>query len=140
MYNEYMIYTSNYFTVKNDPKGLGISRGTPNWWNGEVEIDLAPATWEMVKMDDYDQFTPLFKAQLAKLDVHKFAKRCEGRILLCWENIAKEHCHRELIRDWFIENGYECEEYVKPEVAKIAKEAIIKPKKTNFSPGQILLF
>jgi hypothetical protein len=108
-----MIYTSNFSTVKNDSRGLAICRSQPKWWSGEVEIRLAPATWEMVRMKDWEKFIQMFALQVKKLDVHEMAKICEGRILLCWENIEKEHCHRELILRWFKKNGYECEEYKK---------------------------
>lgn len=111
-----MIYTSNYAKTRSIDSSLlvGISRGMPKTFKGKQVIELAPATWEMIKMGNWEKFVPLFNAQLDKLNVHKYAQLLDGKYLLCWENLEEKTCHRTLVREWFIRNGYECEEWEKP--------------------------
>lgn len=124
-----MIYTSNYATVKNHPDAISVSRGRPWWFKKEIYLELAPPTWEMVKMNDHEKFVVLFRQHLATLDVHEWAKKCEGKILCCWENIKLKTCHRQILVEWFKENGYEAMEWEKPKPVTVAEaEAIFSGK------------
>ena len=109
-----MIYTSSYRQSWNNEKGTSISRGQPKGWIGSKYLKLAPPTWEMVRMKDWDRFKTLFNHHLATLNVHATAAILNKRVLLCWENVHKgQDCHRTLVREWFNTNGYECEEVPK---------------------------
>jgi hypothetical protein len=105
---EEMIFTSNFKISGKDPRSLAICRSTPKDYRGDKNLILAPS-WDIIKLP-MDKFAPLYiQSVLKRLDVHQLAKMCQDRILLCWEDNPKE-CHRSLVMDWFIQNGYECEE------------------------------
>lgn len=106
-----MIYTSYFGKCWNYKNAVAISRGKPKNWQGLSEPTLAPATWEMIKNDDWETFTLKFLQQLECLNVHELAKKLNNKILLCWEKHGDaQNCHRAFVREWFIENGYDCVE------------------------------
>lgn len=45
-----------------------------------------------------------------KLDAHKFAKKYDGCVLLCYER-AGEFCHRNIVASWLRYNGYDATEF-----------------------------
>jgi hypothetical protein len=123
-----MIQTSNYYTAWGKPNAVRISNGMPNGFVVSDSIPELYPKWSWVKAKlPWEEFQPLYQAQLEKLDVHTMAKRCEGKILLCFETLSKAHCHREQVRDWFIANGYECEE-LPPRIAAPKPEKVLTIK------------
>ena len=108
-----MIYTSDYFTVWGQPNAVKISNGMPKGFQAEFAIPELYPKWVWVRYHiPWEKFIPLYNNEiLAKLDADLIAKKCEGKILCCYEKLDKAHCHRELVRDWFIANDYNCEEW-----------------------------
>ena len=106
------IWTSNYFSVWGKNNIVRISNGMPKGIVACDEIKELYPKWVWVKYHlPWQKFIPLYMEQLSKLDVHKLAQRCKGKILCCYErDLMKAHCHRELVKKWFLENGYECKE------------------------------
>jgi hypothetical protein len=121
-----MIYTSNYATAFNQPNAVSISRSAPKNFSGPQIIKLVPRSWAMIKMNDYSRFKTMFLQQLQSINVHKMAKFCENKILLCWEDTSKANnwCHRDIVREWFNKHGYPCEEWQNP-----YKHVKVEPKK-----------
>ena len=112
-----MIYTSYFAHYKGDD-GVAICLWLPSWsTNIKHYPELAPTQdillkWKnsaQSKLDERDYIETYKKEVLGKLDVNKVAKDLDGKVLLCYEKTGK-FCHRNIVRDWFIENGYECKE------------------------------
>ncbi len=81
---------------------------------GEIKQLYPPWLWVRYHMP-WKEFQIKYNQQLALLDVNELAKKCDGKILCCFErDLKKDHCHRELLKEWFIKNGYKCEEWVNP--------------------------
>lgn len=109
-----MIYVSNFAnSKKTDLPAVAICRGVPNWFKGTRYPCLAP-DWNLVDavkggyMPE-EEFADVYKNILSKLDVHKVYKDLDGKVLCCWCGKGK-FCHRNFVKEWFKEAGYECEE------------------------------
>ena len=109
-----MIYVSNFAnSKKTELPAVAICVGIPYWFKGTSYPDLAP-DWSMVKaVKDGSLFEVDFEAAymniLNKLDVHKVYKDLDGKVLCCWCGKGK-FCHRNFVKNWLKEAGYECEE------------------------------
>jgi len=134
-----MIYTSNYFTAWGKDNIVQISNGKPKTLEvSETMKELYPKwTWIRAKYP-WEEFSEKYNKLLSELDVHEFAKKCEGKVLCCYENIEKKHCHRELVTKWFIDNGYKCEELPKKKSKAKKKSKNVIDKATEAI--QMLLF
>lgn len=116
-----MIYTS-YFAKYRGDNGVSITRFTPKWWKGPECKELAPSIellnwWKSLPEECRHstgyivEYTERFiEETLKKIDVGKLAKELDGKVLLCYENLDKDFCHREVVAQWFNALGYECEE------------------------------
>jgi hypothetical protein len=95
------VFTSFFANVKKIPAGLepvSIARGSPRFWKGRVELDLAP-TRAMLKMTKVD-YDAGFNAILEKLDPQEIYDRLgDNAVLLCWEK-PNERCHRRRVAEW----------------------------------------
>lgn len=125
-----MLFTS-YFAKSKALKEAGIvevsiSRSVPAWYNGLSYTKLAP-TWEILKKykadGDWNAYVTEYKRQvLSKLDAHqvyaeitKLVEDYTGHkfqhvALLCFER-SGNNCHRNIVSDWFFENGIICKEW-----------------------------
>jgi hypothetical protein len=109
-----MILVSNFAnSKKSDKPAVAICRGVPYWFKGTQYVALAPE-WSMVEAlkggsISESTFTIEYKKILDSLDVHKVYKDLDGKLLCCWCGKGK-FCHRNIVKDWFKEAGYECEE------------------------------
>lgn len=123
-----MIYTSNYFNVWGRKNIVQISNGCPKNLKVDDQFPRLYPKWVWVKAKyPWDVFAKKYKLLLSELNVHTIARAMDGKILCCYEDLSKGHCHRELVREWFIENGYECEELP----SKKAKKSETKKKATK---------
>lgn len=116
-----MIYTS-YFSYYKGSNGVSVANGTPSWVNMEKISELCPVWKNVLAFKDgtmsRSEFRRAYIKQLKQLDVHKYAKMFQGKVLCCWENLDEKYCHRAILREWFIRNGYKCEELKTPNEAK----------------------
>ncbi len=111
-----MIYTSYFANHRNLDQSLvhvSVARRAPKWFKGPSHPALAPTKdllWRYkngrISPDGYREE---FMAQLEKLEVRFVGKLCSGEVLLCWEGPGK-FCHRELVREWLVKYGFDCEE------------------------------
>ena len=116
------IYTSYFGNVDKLPKDItpiAICGKRPEWWKGLHYSKLAPKlsfflVWKQTQDNDY--YIKHFKEEvLDRLDVKKVLddlanlSNCEDVALICYETPEK-FCHRHLVADWLIKNGYNCEE------------------------------
>ena len=124
-----MIYTSYYAKIKDLPDNIipiSIAGKAPKGFKGLQYKKLAPkysffSVWKETKDNDY--YVKCFNEQvLDKLIASNVVKElgylCTGYLtenvdiaLICYEK-PSNFCHRHLVADWLIKNGYECEEYV----------------------------
>lgn len=124
-----MIYTSYYAKIKDLPDNIipiSIAGKAPKGFKGLQYKKLAPkysffSVWKETKDNDY--YVKCFNEQvLDKLIASNVVKElgylCTGYltenvdiVLICYEK-PSNFCHRHLVADWLIKNGYECEEYV----------------------------
>jgi hypothetical protein len=136
-----MIWTSNYFTAWGQPNTIRISNGMPKGFISSGEIKELYPKWVWVKAKyPTEVFDKLYNELLSTLNVHEIAQRSEGKILCCFENISKAHCHRELVRDWFIKNGYPCEEWKRPVKLGVEPPRPRTEKKTKKQEMSLPLF
>lgn len=117
-----MIYTSYFAGLRYLPESIvpiAISRGVPDWFEGERYSKLAPS-WELVQ--DYKRtgnthfYAIRYGSALRKLDIHEVIadlnEISEGRsfALICFEK-PSNFCHRHIVADWLNKNGYRCKEW-----------------------------
>lgn len=119
-----MIYTSFYENIPNLPKNIipiSIAGRAPENYNGLEYKKLAPKLdfwkiWEKTQDNDFyienynKRVLDNLNAQevineLLKMVSNKNVEIC----LICYEK--EGFCHRHLVRDWLILNGFKCEEY-----------------------------
>lgn len=111
-----MIYTG-YFAKCKAENGVAICLYPPKGFNGEAYKALAPTErilqwWKESPQDKKAQeiYKRLYyRDVLNHLDVHDVARALQDRILLCYEKPG-DFCHRHIVAEWLIANGYECEE------------------------------
>ena len=94
---------TSYFSGYRGPNAVGISGRVPDGFKGERIIELAPP-WRLynrLRLIPQEKWIEDFhKIVLNHLDVEKMAKRCNGKVLLCWEGPGK-FCHRRIVAKWF---------------------------------------
>ena len=106
-----MIYTSYFASRKyNESIAVSISRGTPSWFTGKEYKLLAPSRdllngYKLGEIND-DIYTKEFNKYLSTLDAEKVYNDLDGKVLLCYEKTGK-FCHRHLVAEWLINNGYD---------------------------------
>lgn len=108
-----MIWTS-YYGKYRGTSGLCVSNSHPDSKEFGLEVKELFPDWDKVeayKNGDitWKEFRKAYIKKLKKLDVHEYAKLCNGHVLLCWEKDPK-HCHRSILVEWFTRNGYLCGE------------------------------
>ena len=124
-----MIYTSYFAKLKSLPEDLvpiSICGKAPDWYKGLQYKKLAPKydffmKWKETHDDDYyvQQYYEQVLNKLNVLDVVndlidlvKTTGSLLGKniCLICYEK-PEAFCHRHLVADWLISNGFACEEY-----------------------------
>ena len=119
-----MIYTTYFSNLINLPDNvipISICGKAPHYWTGRQYKKLAPKyeffkVWKQTHDNDYyvEQFTRQVLDQLNPAEVVK--ELFEGVspdcaiALLCYEK-PNEFCHRHLVAQWLIDNGYQVKEY-----------------------------
>lgn len=94
------MFTSSFKISGRDPNAVAISRGVPKWYTGKRCLDLAPATWKLVREKDEGIFRAAFLEQLEQLDAASVVSSLgDDAILLCWEAPGK-FCHRRVVAEW----------------------------------------
>ena len=123
-----MIYTSYFakYTSKCGDlnKAIAITRYKPKWWQGDWMPSLAPSPellnwWKSLSKEQQQatgyivEYTYRFINETLKPlepNISKIASNLEGKVLLCYENLDKDFCHREVVASWFETHGFKCEE------------------------------
>lgn len=122
-----MIYTTYFGKLKKLPKEIvpiSICGKAPEWWTGLQYKTLAPKYnffMEWTKNKDNDYYIEHFnKEVLNVLDADKVVfelnEMVNGRFedvdiaLVCYEK-PEDFCHRHLVANWLIANGYDCMEW-----------------------------
>ena len=121
-----MIYTSYYGNLRNLPDTVvpvAVSGGIPKFFKGLSCRELNPKynSFKKFKEDgDSETFSKAYKELvLSKLNVSEMVQKLyklSGGFdvcLVCYEK-SDSFCHRHLISEWLVENGYACKEYMKP--------------------------
>lgn len=133
-----MVYTSYFANIKKLPPNttvISICGKAPDWYKGIQYKKLAPKygffmEWKKNHNDSY--YIEHFNEEvLSKLDVKSVVRELQALIpteirkqqqnsiwtnpdthiaLICYEKPA-DFCHRHLVAEWFIKNGYKCEEW-----------------------------
>ena len=125
-----MIYTSYFGNLKNLSSNcvpIAICGKSPDWYNGLEFKKLAPKysffmEWKKNHDNDYyiehfnkEVLEPLnpndiIKELLLMAHNYKNPNYAPHIVLLCYEK-PTDFCHRHLVAQWLIQNGFECEEY-----------------------------
>ena len=136
-----MIHTSYFANIKNlkNRKLISISQITPHWADisGEYKA-LAPTKsilfgYKNEEISD-EEYTKRYREEvLSKLDPRKVYDDLNGSVLLCYEKRG-DFCHRNIVSDWLLENGFKSKE-----VLKCANVAIIGSRDFNDSKTAFFL-
>lgn len=125
-----MIYTSYFSNLKNLPDNIvpiSICGKAPDWYNGLQYKKLAPKysffkVWKETHDNDY--YIEHYKKEvLENLNAYSVVMElkhlCDKSLwskvdicLICYEK-PQDFCHRHLVADWLIENGFDCKEFTK---------------------------
>lgn len=130
-----MIYTSYFGKLKKLPENIipiAICAKIPDWYTGLSYKKLAPKYefFNKWKHDhDNGEYVRCYKEQvLDKLNVDNVVKELDYMMLdetnsidskvdyvchialICYEK-PSDFCHRHIVAEWLIENGYKCEEW-----------------------------
>lgn len=124
-----MIYTTYFSKVKNLPQNvipISICGKAPDSWTGLQYKKLAPKysffkVWKETQDDDYyiEHYENEVLKQLNAIKVVAELKRLCGKstysdidiALVCYEK-PENFCHRHLVSDWLIKNGFESGEFI----------------------------
>jgi len=116
VYTGYFSNIVNYLKINPSLKLVSISLYTQNWikqsYNITLYDSLMPAKDTLLRYksdSNISAFIEDFATQLAKLDVNKIYTDLNGKVILCYER-PEDFCHRQLVKLWFISNGYDCKE------------------------------
>ena len=130
-----MIYTSYFGKLKKLPENvipIAICAKIPDWYTGLSYKKLAPK-YEFFNKWKHDhnngEYVRCYKEQvLDKLNVDNVVKELDYMMLdetnsidskvddichialICYEK-PSDFCHRHIVAEWLIENGYKCEEW-----------------------------
>ena len=124
-----MIYTTYFSKVRNLPSNvipISICGKAPDSWTGLQYKKLAPKysffkVWKETQDDDYyiEHYENEVLKQLNAIEVVAELKRLCGKspysdidiALVCYEK-PENFCHRHLVSDWLIKNGFESGEFI----------------------------
>jgi hypothetical protein len=99
------IFTSNFARAGRLPDAISISRGKPGWYDGR-SFDLLAPSWSWIKNYqrgawNWEQYSAAYNGLLAELDATNIvAALGNNSILLCYCDVKKFRCHRELVKIW----------------------------------------
>lgn len=122
-----MIYTSYFAKITTLEQyniiPVSICGKAPDWYHGVQYKKLAPKYgffMEYKKNHDESYYTEHFRSEvLDKLDAAAVMKDLAALIpdiehkeiaLLCYEK-PSDFCHRHLVAEWLVQNGFRCEEW-----------------------------
>ena len=123
-----MIYTSYFGKLKSLPENIipiSICGKAPDWYTGLQYKKLAPKLDFFMKWKenhDNDYYTECFEERVLKplcadQVVMELKHLCDKSYwndvdicLICYEK-PEDFCHRHLVADWLIANGFACVEY-----------------------------
>lgn len=124
-----MIYTTYFGNLKKLPENIipiSICGKAPNGWNGLQYKKLAPKysffkIWKETQDNNYyiEHYENEVLKSLNCVEVIADLKHlCDKSMyssvdiaLVCYEK-PEDFCHRHLVADWLIQNGYECKEWM----------------------------
>jgi uncharacterized protein YeaO (DUF488 family) len=115
-----MIYTSYFRNLSKVKNPISICGRCAEYYHGPEFKLLAPKYWFFKEYKDgkilWDDYVKYYKSEVLDLldpvlIINKLSQFYDSTdfTLMCWES-PKDHCHRHLISDWLINNGYKCEE------------------------------
>jgi hypothetical protein len=99
------IFTSNFARAGREENAVSISRGKPRWFGGKT-FDLLAPDWIWIRnfregVWTWEQYTEAYNSLLSELDAENVvAALGNNSILLCYCDVNKFRCHRELVRLW----------------------------------------
>lgn len=116
-----MIYTSYFSMLKNIPKEyipVSIAFKTPEFYKGLIYKKLAPTPdilYQYKKDGDWERYEKFYEHSILSLllvnevltDLLNLTSSYDI-VLLCYE---KGNCHRHIVRQWFKNQGVNCEEF-----------------------------
>jgi uncharacterized protein YeaO (DUF488 family) len=99
------IQTSSFSSAGRLPGAVSISRGKPRWFNGR-SFDLLAPDWDWIKnyqrgVWSWEEYAERYDEMLSELDAENVvAALGNNSILLCYCDVKKFRCHRELVKIW----------------------------------------
>lgn len=122
-----MIYTTYFANLKHLPASVepvSIARFSPKGVKIRSCSKFFPPAelirdYKAGKISDV-QYSERYRNEvLSSLDAKTAYEALDGKALVCYEKTG-DFCHRNLVAEWFRENGFNCDEY-------LAEKALSKP-------------
>jgi hypothetical protein len=101
------IWTSSFAVAGRLPDAVSISRGKPGWFDGR-SFDLLAPEWLWIKnyqrgVWSWNQYADAYNGLLQELDAENVvAALGENAVMLCYCDVNKFPCHRQLVSRWFL--------------------------------------
>lgn len=96
---------------------IAIAMYLPEWYHGSQYMPLAPHKYMLSKNMPVSVFDREYKQHvLQKLSPEQvirqldFLSKGKDVVLLCYEKLQRD-CHRGLVAEWLIKNGYDVQEH-----------------------------
>lgn len=118
-----MIYTSYFAKLKSLPQDIipiSICAKAPEWYKGVQYKKLAPKYGFFMKWKqnhDNEFYIEHFQKEVldtldVKTVIYELYKLSKSKdiALICYEK-PSDFCHRHLVHEWLVRNGYNCWEY-----------------------------
>ena len=116
VYTGYFSQIDNYLRFNSSLQLVSISLYTQNWIKQNYCIELydklmpeKDVLLQYKSTEHISDFIENFGKQLSRLNVDEVYGELDNKIILCYER-PEDFCHRQLVKLWFISNGYECKE------------------------------
>jgi len=134
-----MIFTSYFANVRNikNKQLVSISRYSPDWLTNAIEAkELAPSA---KLLNDYKnglvtdlEYDKIYKEEtLSKLDPKEIYSKYNDSVFLCYEKRG-DFCHRNIVSEWLMENGFNSKEIEPVKVAIIGSRTFDNYEKFSF--------
>lgn len=117
----YTTYFDNVINLPSDIAPISIALKPPKEWNGLQYRKLAPKEeffykWRENRDNEYyiehfnSEVLAILDANIVLEELQGLANGYDSIALVCYE-LPNEFCHRHLISQWLMLNGFEVEEY-----------------------------
>ena len=114
------IYTSYFGNLRNLDKAgivaISIARYSPKWFYGPKYVLVSPTSYMLSSQCSHEEYLRKYADILNGLNpariVEEVTRMGRGKdVALCCYEKPGDFCHRHLLSEWLVKNGYEVKEW-----------------------------